>query len=138
MKIAKSGESHLLHLLLIRKYALFYDILFKTKLFSKIFNKRLLWNVRFAALEEEITVVKQVFHKDQSKITDTLAAIMARLTTMEEKQDAVALKLAQNQHLNYPIQPTFRPAWQSPMVPQPGTLTQGQWASQNQNTQSQC
>ena len=45
--------------------------------------------------EDEITEVKQVFRKGQTKITDTLAAIMERLTAMEEKQDAVAL--------NFPI-----------------------------------
>ena len=41
---------------------------------------------RFEVLEEvvedEITEVKQVFHKGQTKITDTLAAIMARLTNI--------------------------------------------------------
>ena len=44
---------------------------------------------RFAALEEEmeeeITVVKQVFQKGQTKITDTLEAIMKRLEAMETR-----------------------------------------------------
>ena len=55
---------------------------------------------RFAALEEEveeeITVAKQVFQKGQTKITDTLAAIMRRLDAMEEKQDEVSTKLTQS------------------------------------------
>ena len=96
---------------------------------------------RFAALEEEfeeeISVAKQVFQKGQTKITDTLATIMGRLTAMEEKQNAVASKLEQSQLIIPQIQPTFRPAWQSPMVQQPGTLTQAQWASLNQNQFSQ-
>ena len=50
---------------------------------------------RFAALEEEveeeITEVKQVFHKGQTKITDTLATIMERLAAIEEKQDDKAV-----------------------------------------------
>ena len=49
-------------------------------------------------VEEEITEVKQVFQKGQVKITDTLAAIMSRLTIMEEKQDVVAQKMAQFQY----------------------------------------
>ena len=58
---------------------------------------------------------------------------------MEEKQDAAVQKLAQYFQLNpqMQIQPTFRPAGQSPMVPQPGYLTQAQWGTQNQMTQSQ-
>ena len=82
----------------------------------------------------EIKEVKQVLRKGQEKITDSL---LARLANMEEKQEAVALKIAQNQNMNLQIQPTFRPALQSPVVPQPGALTQGQWASLNQMTQCQ-
>ena len=81
-------------------------------------------------MEEEITVAKQVFQKGQTKITDTLATIMERLDAMEKKQDAVATKLTQN--FNAHLQPNFRPAYQSPMVQQPGTQTQTIWGSPNQ------
>ena len=86
-------------------------------------------------MEEEITVAKQVFQKGQTKITDTLAAIMRRLDAMEEKQDAVSTKLTQSLQTH----PNFRPAYPaSPMVPYPGTLTQAQWGSPNQlQSQSQ-
>ena len=57
--------------------------------------------------------------------------IMGRLKTMEEKQDAVAQNIPHTQQLILPIHPTFGTAWQSPLVPQPGTLTQAQWASRN-------
>ena len=77
---------------------------------------------RFAALEEEmeeeITVVKQVFQKGQTKITDTLEAIMKRLEAMEIKQEAVASKL--NQSILSQAQPIFRPAYQSQLVTPPG------------------
>ena len=98
---------------------------------------------RFEALEEEVIEEvldsNQDFHKGQTKITDTLSAIMARLTTMEEKQDVVAQKMAQfqTQNFQFQTQPAFRPAYMSPMVAPPGIITQAQWGSQNLPTQSQ-
>jgi hypothetical protein len=96
---------------------------------------------RFAALDEEIAEdsleVKQDFHKGQTKITDTLTAIMARLAAMEEKQNLVAQRMSQIQKQNFQVHPAFRPAYLSPIVAQPGALTQAQWASQNQLNQSQ-
>ena len=96
---------------------------------------------RFADLEAEATAdtleVKQDFHKGQTKITDTLTAIMTRLAAMEEKQNLVAQRMSQIQNQNFQVQPAFRPAYLSPIVAQPGALTQAQWASQNQLNQSQ-
>ena len=68
---------------------------------------------------------------------------MERLTAMESKQEEVAQKLVQQQSqiLQSQTQPSFRPAYltqMTPMVQQPGTITQAQWASPNQYTQSQC
>ena len=58
-------------------------------------DEKLVSKNRFAALEEEveeeITEVKQVFHKGQTKITDTLVIIMERLAAIEEKQDDKAV-----------------------------------------------
>ncbi len=102
-------------------------------------NEKFVSKNRFSALEEEveeeITVVKQVFQKGQTKITDTLAAIMVRLEAMEKNQEAVATKLTQS--LQNHLQPIFRPAYLSQTVSPPGALTQAQWASQNQISQSQ-
>ena len=96
---------------------------------------------RFAALDQGEVVdnleAKQVFHKGQTKITDTLIAIMARLEAMEEKQSLVAHRMSQIQNQNFQAHSALRPAYLSPIVAQPGALTQAQWASQNHLNQSQ-
>ena len=69
--------------------------------------------------------------EDQEKnmLSKTLEAIMGRLTAMEARQHVF---YPQNTQAPLASQPLI-----SPVVPQPGTQTQNQWASQNQWTQSQ-
>ena len=69
----------------------------------------------------------------QPLLNATLEAIMKRLTAMEERQALFPTPHPQAITTSpAPIYPSL-----SPTVPQPGTQTQQQWASQNQWTQSQ-
>ena len=82
---------------------------------------------------------EQIFREDPNKIGITLAAIMTRLTDMEIRQEAqnqqIKQAILQSQSQNQQIH--LRPGGSSPVVSPPGTQTQKQWASPNQNTQSQ-
>ena len=67
--------------------------------------------------------------QEKNMLSKTLEAIMGRLTAMEARQHVF---YPQNTQAPLASQPLI-----SPVVPQPGTQTQNQWASQNQWTQSQ-
>ena len=72
---------------------------------------------------------EQVTQEEKLQLSQTLEAIMKRLTAMETRQAAYHL---QGLQLHSPVQPLLSPA-----VPPPGTQTQYQWASQPHWTQSQ-
>ena len=80
---------------------------------------------------------QQVFHEDRLKLSSTLEAIMQRLSAMETKQASFPLPPMQMNMLNPASQAHQIGPMLSPAVPQLGTVTQQQWASQNLWPQSQ-
>jgi hypothetical protein len=84
------------------------------------------WNPNLAPVKKKM---ESETPEDRIQLGQTLQAIMQRLSAMESRQ------------MHYQ-QPTYQPAQpiqplMSPAVPQPGTQTQNQWASQPPWTQTQ-
>ena len=66
---------------------------------------------------------------EKIQLSQTLEAIMKRLTAMESRQ---SMYHPPGMQMHHPVQPLLSPA-----VPQPGSQTQHQWGSPNQWTQTQ-
>ena len=70
-----------------------------------------------------------VTKEEKIQLSQTLEAIMKRLSAMESRQ---TMYPHPGMNIHPPVQPLLSPA-----VPQPGTQTQYQWGSPNQWTQTQ-